>query len=481
MNQETDMSTTGTPEEGMALPTALLAMLILLMLGGLFVSYGVSEQQATRQTQSFETGLHVAESAAEVAIAALADPDQPDQPFVAANTAPNDEPGARQWAVNHAVARVTPGCTNFERTAGGDGIAIIDDDAAVVYGVSFLPSCENRATTRVLRLAFDARPTTPFPATVTMLTGGNLHFDGNARLDGGLHANGNVIGGPHQASGGVSAGGSCSSAHSSCVGGASKRSIPNYTARSFWLIRNQPQVNPNNDPFYELCPDGKVRINSTVAPCDGDEVAIPHPSWIFHTSYTYPTNDIQNRNFGPTWVWNANHGPPDATYYAYRSNVVSNDNSGMGTSSRFTVMAEANRSEITTNGAHSGTIAFTANPKFFASWPGVGVVADVDVVVDKNISAFGSTTLVFAREQFQFLQNGQSERIFYVACDAALTSPGFDDDDPFCEMDSSLRTSNNSPISTTRVTKNTVFDAPGDGAAITPNLGISGVADWQVL
>jgi hypothetical protein len=475
------MSTPRSDEAGVALPTALLAMLILLMLGGLFVSYGTSEQRATRQTQSFETGLHVAETAAEVAIAALADPAQPDQPFQAATTAPNDDAGARQWAVDQAVARVTAGCTNFERTAGGDGVAIVDDDAAMIYGVSFLPDCENRVTTRVLRMAFDARPTIPLPATVTILTGGNLHFDGNSRLTGGLHANGNVIGGPHQASGGVSAGGSCTGAHSSCVAGSPKRSIPNYRARAFWEIRDQPQVNPNNDPFYELCPDGIVRINSTTEPCDGEEVTTPHPAWSFQTSYTYPDTSITNQNWGPTWVWNANHGPPDATYYAYQSNVVSNDNSGMGTSSRFTVMAEADLSEITSNGAHSGSIAFTANPKFFASWPGVGVVADVDIIVDKNISAFGSTTLVFAREQFQFLQNGQSERIFYVACDAALTSPGYDEDDPYCEMDASLRTSTSSPLSTSRVTKNTVFDAPGDGAAITPNLGISGVADWQVL
>jgi hypothetical protein len=468
-------------EEGVALPTAILGMLILLMLGGLFVSYGVSEQRATQQTQAFESGLHVAESAAELAVAALADPDQPDQPFIAATSAPADEAGARQWAVTQATARVTSGCANFERTAGGDGIAIIDDDAAVVYGVSFLPSCEDRRSSRVLRLAFDARPTTPFPATVTILTGGNLHFDGNARLDGGLHANGNVIGGPHQATGGVTAGGTCSSAHSSCVPSSSTRTIPNYRARAFWEVREQPQVNPANDPFYELCPDGQVRINSTGTPCTGQVVPSPHPSWVFHTSYTYPTNDIANRNWGPTWVWNANHGPPDATYYAYRSNVVSNDNSGMGTSGRFTVMAEADVSEITSNGAHSGSIAFTANPKFFASWPGVGVVADVDVIVDKNISAFGSTTLVFAREQFQFLQNGQSERIFYVACDAALTSPGFDEDDPFCEMNSSLKSATSSPINTTRVTKNTVYDAPGEGAAITPNLGISGIGDWQAL
>jgi hypothetical protein len=481
MTEETTLSFDRRAQDGVALPTALLAMLILLMLGGLFVSYGVSEQRATQRTQAFEGGLHVAETAVEIGLAALADPAQTDRPIEPATTAPADPAGARQWAIDEAVAQVSAGCGNFRRTAGGDGIAVLDAAAGMVYGVGFLPSCENRVTTRVLRLAFDTRPTDTLPATVTILTGGNVHFDGNASLTGGIHANGDIIGGPHSADGGVSAGGSCSAAHASCVPSSPKRNIPNYTARKFWEVRNEPGTNPNNDPFYELCPDGTVKIDSTIEPCDGTEVPIPDPSWSFQLSHTYASPDVDNPNFGPTWVWDASHGPPDGIYYAYQTNVVSHDNSGMGTSTRFTVMAEADLTELASSGAHSGSIAFTKNPKFYASWKGVGIVADVDLIVDKNISAFGDTTLAFAREQFQFLQNGKSERIFYVACDAALTSPGYDVDDPFCEDGASVRSSTSSPLNTTRIRQNTGFEAPGSGTAVTPNLGITGVADWETL
>jgi hypothetical protein len=466
-------------QDGMALPAALMAMLVLVMLAGLFVRYATTEQRATRASQTFETGLHVAESAAELAIAALADPDQPQQPMVASTSAPDDELQARQWAIDLALGEVTATCDRFERTAGGDGIAIVDDGEGMIYGVSFLPDCQRRETTRVLRMAFDTRPTVPYPAGVTILTGGNIHFDGNAKVDGGIHANGNIINGPHQASGPVTAGGSCASAHSSCVDGAGIRSIPNFTARRFWDIRNEPAVNPNNDPFYELCPDGKAYINSQDEPCDGDEVSI-HPGWKFTT--TSPPWRTGAATWGPTWKWDQNYGPPDGIYYAYQANVISADNSGQGTSSRFTVMAEADLIELKAgNGSHSGSIRFTGNPKFYASWPGVGVVADVDVIVENNISAFGSTTMVFAREQFQFTQNGKSERMFFVACNVSLTSTDYDSEAPNCEHGGTPSSTLASPIDTTRIVKNTDFDAPGDGAAVTPNLGITGVADWETL
>jgi hypothetical protein len=472
-------------EDGIAVPTALMAILILLMLGGLFVSHGVGEQRATRGTQAFEGGLHVAETAAEVAIAALADPAQPAQPFIPSSTAPATEAGAKQWAIDQALTKITSGCGNFQRTAGGDGIAVVDDIAGTVYGVSFLPNCTQRTTTRVLRVSYDQRPTMSLPSNVSILAGGNVHLDQNSTLTGGIHTNGNLVGTFGDASGGVSAGGTCvSTGKYTCTAGAPQRNIPNYTARSFWDVRNTPEVNPNNDPFYELCPDGLVRINSVADPCTGTVVPKPHSGWVFSTEYTWPNSDsgFVRTSWGPTWRWTQNFAPPPAVYYGYRTNVVSNENSGMGTSGRFTVIAEADRVAINTNGAHSGSVGFTASPKFFAAWQGVGIVADVDVVMNSNISAFGSTTLVFAREQFHFIQNGSTERIFFVACDAALTSTTFDPEAPACESaPGRIRSSSNSPVDTTRIRKNTSVQAPGDGTILTPNLGLSGVGNWQVL
>jgi hypothetical protein len=483
VNEETKVPERLHREDGIAIPTALMAMLILLMLGGLFVAYGTSEHRATRGTQAFEGGLHVAETAVEIGLASLSDPDQSDRPYEPSSTAPADPLAARQWAIDEAIGRVTADCANFKRTAGGDGIAILDDFSGTVYGVGFLPDCNTRNSVRVVRLAFDEYPVSIYSPGGTILTNGDIYFSGNAKVAGGLHANGNVDGGPHQATdGGITASGTCTNS-THCTEGAAVKNIPNWSARHFWDTRDESQVNVNNDPFYELCPDGKVRINSTNVPCDGTVITAPHTGWKFVSSFDYGTNEIANRNWGPTWVWDRNHGPPDAIYYAYQTNVVSRDNSGMSTSSRFSVIAEADRAELATNGAHSGNIGFTMNPKFFASWTGVGVVADVDIVIDKNISAFGSATMVFAREQFLFLQNGKSDRTFYIACDASLASTVYDPEntDPFCDRDASLKSSLNSPIHQTRIRRNTSFEAPGDGVVVTPNLGITGVTAWEVL
>jgi hypothetical protein len=467
-------------EAGVALPTALLGMLVLLMLGGLFVAYANPLQRQTAQAQAFETGLHVAESSAELAIAALADPSQPAQPFIAATAAPADRAGARQWAVDLATSRVDATCTNFQTTAGGDGTAIVDGVAGTVYGVSFLPSCQNPRTVRVMRVAYDNRPLRPQPGTVGILTGGDIHFSSNNTriLSGGLHANGNIIGSPKVDSDDgeyvYSAGGTCSVAEG-CTPNAAKKVIPNYSARKFWDVRSESGTNPTNEPFYELCPDGVIRLTdpdpAVTIPCQGDATM----------ERTLPGWEFSDTGGSRNWTWTQNAGPPDAQYYAYRTNIINEMNNGKGNSSRASFFAEVDPAHDETNNSGSGSILFTQNPKFFPSWPGVGVIADVDVMVEKNLRAEGEMTLVFAREQFRIDFNGSFDRIQFMACDQALGSTSYDVDDPECRADGPLNSSIGSPVDITALTKQSSYDNPLDGTAIVPNLGITGVADWEVL
>ncbi len=465
-------------EAGVALPTALLAMMVLLMLGTLFVAYANPQQQATATSVNREVGLMVAESAAELAVAAIADPEQTDQPFVAPDSAPTDRDAARDWAIDHALDRVTSGCGSFQSTAGGDGVAIVDEEAGSIYGVAFVPDCETRSSVRVMRLAFDSRPLVPLSGDVGILTGGDIYFDhSNARIQGGgIHSNGDIIGTPGDVNGPYSASGSCSD--SDCTSGAARKAIPNYRARDFWDQRNEQAVNPNNDPFYELCHDGTVRVSeaSAEAPCvDATSSIVPSPGsgWEFSTS-----------GGTRTWTWTSNAGPPSGQYYAYRSNIVNEMNNGNGNSSRISLFAEATTEDLTSSpgaGSTAGSITFTSNPKFFASWPGVGVVADVDVMIERNLRADGQLTLVFAREQFRIDFNGVYERILFIACDASIFS--YDEDDTVCEPDATGqdRDSGGSPISTTRITQNARFDASSSGEAIVPNLSITGVGTWEAF
>jgi hypothetical protein len=461
-------------EEGIALPTALLAMMVLLMLGGLFVAYANPQQRATARTQAFETGLHVAESAAEIAVAAMSDPNQTAQPFVAPTGAPADRAAARAWAVDQAVSRVDGTCSRFERTAGGDGVAVVDGTSGTVYGVGFLPDCQIRRTTRVMRVNYDTRPVIPLPATVSILTGGDIHFDhANAKIGaGGIHSNGSIIGTPGSVTGPYSASGTCTSP---CTSGSPIKPIPNFIARHFWESRHQPQINPNNDPFYELCPDGTVQQSPPDAeqPCDGSKIiGSPSSSW----KWTKTAAGLV------TWTWDSGAGPPNGQYYAYRSNIVNRANNGNGNSTRMSLFAEADPAHISSQtGDKSGSITYTSNPKFFPSWPGVGAIADVDLMVERNLQADGQMTMVFAREQFRISFNGKYDRIMFVACDQSLASPNYDEEAASCQSSTGHKSTLLSPIHTTRITQNSEYEAPPSGDALVPNLGISGIGDWEVL
>ena len=460
-------------QDGVALVTTLLAMLVLLMLGALFVAYAVPLQQQTAGAQAFESGLHVAESSAELAIASLADPSQPQQPFIATTAPPEDLDGARQWAIDQAQGRVDATCSNFQTTAGGDGVAIVDGEEGTVYGVGFLPSCQNPTTVRVMRVAYDMRPLTPMVGEVGILTGGDIYFDhSNAKIDdGGVHANGDIIGTPGTVEGPYSASGSCVS--SDCTSGAAAKPIENFTARKFWEVRTDTGVNPTGDPFYELCPEGLIHVSDPDAeePCTQDDAdAVSLSNW----------SHAAGADGAVTWTWTSNAGPPPGQYYVYRGNLVNKMNNGNGNSSRASFFAEAHPDHVHGNDLRSGSVTFTSNPKFFPSWPGVGIIADVDVLILQNLRGDGEMTLVFAREQFRIDFNGNYDRIMFMSCDQALGATNYNEDDPECVSDG-LKSSTGSPIDTTRITKNATFDNPLTGEAIVPNLGITGVADWEVL
>jgi hypothetical protein len=458
-------------QDGIAMPTAMLAMMIMLMLGGLFVAYAAPQQRATATSQSFETGLHVAETAVELALASLADPDQVNQPPEASGV-PADRAGARAWAISQAQARVSAGCPNFERTAGGDGIAIVSTDDGAVYGVGFLPNCENPRTTRVLRVSYATRPLVPLPASYTFLTGGDIYFDhANSKLGtGGIHSNGNIYGQPNVDAGtNFTASGTCTAP--TCVGGQPVVNIPNLTARSFWNVRNEPAINPQNVPFYELCGDGTVRTSAADAgePCQGPTMAPPGTGWVF-------TSGSHER----TWTWDRNSPPPDGIYYAYQANIINRSNSGHANGVTF--LAEASTTQMMSGqGKHSGSITFARNLSFMPAWPGIGAVADVDVIFLQNPQAQGQMTVIFAREQLRVQFNGKYDRFMFIACDQSKRSSQYDPEAPHCVADPSARSTTHSPIDLTRITQNAEFDAPATGSALIPNLGITGVGDWEVL
>lgn len=469
----THMGARATDEAGIALPTALLAMLVLLMLGGLFVAYAVPSQRGTRASVDREAGLLVAESAAELAFAALAEPTQADQPFMAPESAPMDREAAAAWATEYALAQVDTGCTAFQRTANGDGFALVDPSSASIYGVGFVPNCELRSAVRVMRVTYETRPLVALPNPVSILTESDIWFDhANARIgDGGIHANGHIFGSPGRVDGNYTASKTC---NAPCTGGSDPRYVPTLHARAFWELRDNEYINPYNDPFYELCPDGGIYPGSPSAPESGftepcqqaeaDSVTTQNPNWVWDPA-------------ARTWTWTANSAPPDGQYYVYNANLVNQMNNGLGNSARISMFAELDTgAEAGVDGSNAGSVFLTENPKLFPSWPGIGIVADVDVVVSKNVRADGDVTLVYAREQFEIDYNGAYDRIAFIARDCVL-----DHTEPRTCPDGSPASSADSPVDGSHVTKNAVFGSPPSGTVLIPSPGVAGVGEWQVL
>lgn len=401
-------------EAGSALLTALFASLVLGALVVIFVGNAVSQTRASFASQGFEQTLHVAEAATDVALSRLAE----NRSYF--TTTAGVSGNERTWAINQADLAVGASCQNAVRVGQGQAIPVVARrstwmDATTVYGVGYLPDCLTRTTVRVVKMELVAQPVENYAPGKAIVSGGNVDLTGNVTVVGGVHANGTLkyggsSGAVDQASAGTCGAGSTgiSCTQTPPVG------VPAWRARDYWELRTNPSLDLSV-PWYDMCVDGKVYIPrpepapvGPTDPCEGVALSAGNRpvGWTFDPL---------------TRIWrHSGNTMSNGVYYAVDSNIVIEDSPS---SARATLIAQGKTSELVTDvGSKSGSITIEFNPKFTPVWPGVGLVADVDINILKNGAFDGTQAMMYAREQIRWSQNHKTSGVFFVACDESLGS-----------------------------------------------------------
>ncbi len=390
-------------EEGIALITALLAVLILGGLSAVFVSRATTETRASGASRDHEVAIHTAEAAADVQIAALNALDTHvtlDNAGVAVQGPASDDVAA-QWA--RGLLDRMAGSDAWIDGDTGQAYAVrpVDTDgepANAIYAVGATPSFDApNARVRVIKMQVAQDNFIP---RFALLTDGSLKLGGNAAIVSptcdtnvpetciaDVHVNEGFTnpGGASTIEGQVRvAGGTCPSgvtAVNGCVDDdVAPYPIPAFTARSFYM-RDLDQLRADPDPgrlveWYDLCPDGTVRSPSSGGPCTGTQL--------------WPADDSANNFRG--WDWKASQNEWSSTnldsgvFYVYRANASVNGSAGEGQRAVSIIVegggVSANR---------SGNLEIKGNPALQAALPDVLFITDRDLAMSGTASGGSGT------------------------------------------------------------------------------------------
>lgn len=403
-------------EHGVALISALFAVLVLTGLATLFVSRATNESRFSGHSQRFETVLHSAEAGADRELAqANGDPlyttENPDT-FSSYEMGPAvlaDEQLQRSTVIGWALAAndndpaTEPGATVRRDGATFFGVRPADDSGTgtpldLVFAVGFVPALDRSVDTeaeippgtqvRVVKYTIAQDYFTPVFA---LHTGADLTFGGNAQIlsegcdaaapddncDANIQVNGELQN-PGTAStveGQVRvAGGACPTIGSTggCVDqddGVEEEPVPVVTARQFYDRYDSdftPDQGGQNVAWFDLCPDGRVYEPSPLGPCTS-------------TTAVWPDGAQTN------WLgWTFSNGKWKATsvsagvFYVYRADVEINGSDAGSDPTKpraVSVFVESDPAQASS----TGSITVTGNPKLEAAFPDVLFIADRDV------------------------------------------------------------------------------------------------------
>jgi hypothetical protein len=397
-------------QDGVALITALLAVIILAGLASVFVARAIAETRASGTSQRWETTIHTGEAAADVQIAALnASDTHVTEDLVGPVTMPDsarvDEDAEETWALG--LLDDMRGTDAWVEDELGESYAVrprgstFDDDGNpitgpldVIYAVGATPGFgEPRATVRVMKLqvAQDA-----FVPQFALLTNGALKFGGNAAIVhpdcvlsqpetciADVHTNSTATnpGTSSTIHGQLSvAGGTCPSvtAVNGCVAdGVQPMEIPEFSARGFYL-RDADVL--NNDPsgqdveWLDLCPDGTVKSPAAGGPCTGTQLW-PNPS------------NPDAGSFLRGWEWRPSQNTWRASalqagvFYVHHADAQVTGSSG--TDQRAVSILV---SSDPANPSGSGSLEISGNPKLQAA------LSDVLFITDRDLDMAGNAT-----------------------------------------------------------------------------------------
>lgn len=334
-------------EDGLALITALLAVVILSGLVVVFLGRAITETRASAFSQSFETAVHAAEASSDFVIREL----NRDDDYVTVNAAgvtvtEPDGVDERTWTLDRLGEM--RGSDTWVETADGEAFAIrpVDDEGKpvnVIYAAGAIPSFDaERASIRVLKLQVAQDDFTP---NYALLSDTNVTMKGSAMFAvagcdyanpdpevciADVHTNQtfDAGSGPKVHGTVTSAGGSCTSGAPAieCLGsdeGVATQPIPAFSARDFY----RPNTELNQDPggqdmgWFDLCPDKTVKAGSGGGPCTGEQI------W---PSATETGTRFRGWRHQTTGSWSGWVGNPvgAGAFYVYRSDVRVNGSAG---------------------------------------------------------------------------------------------------------------------------------------------------------
>lgn len=418
-------------EQGIALISVMLAVLILSGLVTVFVSRAVTETTVSRHSKDRETAIHVAEAGTDKQLAAInvdnlyATLDESGSPVTLDLSG---YPSEKAWAAD-LLDRMDGAPDAWVDTANGEAFAVRPVDSSgvpldVVFGVGAVPAFgDPDARTRVVKLqvAQDF-----FSPDYAIMTNGDLKFGGNAEVvaprcdpanpvredcNADIHVNQSfsTSGGSHTVQGRVSvAGAPCPSTTATfgCQGsdsGVDDQPVPEIRARNFYG-RELGNLNPDQEgqpmDWFDLCPDGTVRPVSSSGPCTNPTVIWPDPTTPEGSTTSFRGWKFKDVGGGKSWNSTAVGA---GVFYVYHADASINGSDG-SLPRAVSVFVEANPSDL----SRTGSLSVSGNPRMESAYPDVLIVTDADLDLSGNstVSACGATPeamsgFISVREQFK--------------------------------------------------------------------------------
>ncbi len=397
------MSTRSSDESGVALITALLAVIIVGAVAVVVTQTALTNVRATGAARDHQDALHNAEAGADLVVAQMNQNRDWNTGHDVDEVDINDPDAMRDWAIEEALDAYDlvedgdePGpSASWEDGEFGIGLRPQVDDEPIdeIYGVGIR---EGRG--RQIRVVEYELTDLPFTPGAAILTNGDLSIGNNGDISGvagSVHSNANLflennitIEGTATASGdecvannGVEIG---PDGNGPCQANTERRTIPDIRAHDFYELRHD-----HPDEWYDLCPtDGTVREPAAdgAEPCSGTT-----------------TSDTQDWSFkNGTWDL-ANNATPEGVFYVDGADVEIANNVSM--SEATLLVAGEQTGDGSCDNRSSGNVEIKNNITIDPLLENLSIVADGDVLLKNNLGGNGS---VIAGEQVEVKNNAKS-------------------------------------------------------------------------
>jgi Tfp pilus assembly protein PilX len=391
----------------------------LLVMGMAALAHSMFRSALNTSTRHLaqEQSLHLAEEGVDETVAALAmNPAYNTDATFGAMPSGDLTPSQEEAWVRAALAAAPASAV---RTApGGEVITIKPANRYVIYSAGYVPSRAAARRTRVVKSEY--LPQSTYSPSQALLAGDQITVTGNpvvGGLGGSVHTNADMdITGNPTVAGDLTASGELTEVGSVSVGGTKADGVPaldmpSIDPRSVWIRHARSAVYAGH--WWDLCPDGSVRLPDGAAPCEGSVAAASATTVSFRGW----------RLSSGSWTFSGNDGTFHGVYYAYRRGMRVTGNPGSsGSPWMATLISEAEQTG--TSGEcpvlGSGDVSVTGNTRLVGFLEGLALMAGRDLQVSGNATQRLSGVMA-AHEQFDL--SGNPALVGSVIGESTCSSP----------------------------------------------------------